>query len=58
MKNRNNPNSKGKIIIDPNARKLTHDELCRCITGMSIDAFVRAVRENKDGKYDRLYCKK
>lgn len=46
----------GKVIITPDAKKLTYDELCRCITGMALNDFIKAIRENKDGKYDSLYC--
>lgn len=46
----------GKVIISPNAKKLTYDELCRCITGMALNDFIKAIRENRDGKYDSLYC--
>jgi len=46
----------GKVIISPDAKKLTYDELCRCVTGMSLNDFIKAIRENKDGKYDSLYC--
>lgn len=46
----------GKVIISPDAKKLTYDELCRCVIGMSLNDFIKAIRENKDGKYDSLYC--
>ena len=48
-------NPKDKIVISPIARRLTNDELCRCIMGMSLNDFIKAIRENRDGKYDSLY---
>ena len=46
---------RGKVIIVSDAKKLNNDELCRCLTGMSLNDLIKAIRENRNGKYDSLY---
>jgi hypothetical protein len=46
---------KGTVIISQNAKPLTTDDIVKCIFGKSLNAFVNEIRENKGGKYDRLY---
>ena len=41
-----------RVVESPTARDLTPDEICRCVTGLSIQQLAAAIIENKDGKYD------
>ena len=43
---------KREFIILPTARKLTNDEICRCVFGKSMETLVREIRDNKDGKFN------
>lgn len=44
-----------RVIFHPMNRPLTAEEAAR-ICGMTARELARAILENKDGKYDRLYC--
>lgn len=46
-----------KVIITPPSRPPTAQEAVKAIYGVSIDELVRAILNNKDGKYDKLYSK-
>lgn len=43
-----------KIVISPNAKPMTSDDICRCLTGMDVKRLAEAIKENKDGRYDDL----
>lgn len=45
---------KHTVVFGP-SHTPTADEAARSIYGMSSSQLVRAILENKDGKYDRLY---
>ena len=47
--------SKGKMVIDTNAKPLTPETAIRCVFGISLDSLIRDIRENKGGRYDSLY---
>lgn len=46
-----------KIICTPPSRPPTANEATKAIYGMSVNELVRAILNNEDGKYDRLYTK-
>ena len=46
-----------KVVITQPRRPPTADEAARAIYSMSAKALVRAILENKDGQFDRLYTK-
>ena len=46
--------SEHKVIFHPMNRPLSADEAAR-VCGMTARELARAILENKDGKYDRLY---
>ena len=48
---------KGDIRISPDAEPLTADRLIRALFGMPLDQLVKDIRENREGKYNRLYQK-
>lgn len=48
---------KGNIRISPDAEPLTADRLIRALFGMPLDQLVKDIRENREGKYNRLYQK-
>lgn len=48
---------KGNIRISPDAEPLTADRLIRALFGMPLDQLVKDIRENQEGKYNRLYQK-
>lgn len=52
------PASKWKVVIDPDARTISGDELCRMAFGLSFEQLVLAIRTNSGGKYDFLYKNK
>ena len=47
--------SKFKAVIDTNARTMTMDQLCRCLTGMTILELALDIARNPGGKYNDLY---
>lgn len=55
MSKNKKPTSEVKVVVLPNARKLTNDEICRCVFGKPLEAIIKDIRDNKDGKYDSLY---
>lgn len=48
---------KGNIRVSPDAEPLTADRLIRALFGMPLDQLVKDIRENREGKYNRLYQK-
>lgn len=44
-----------RVINTPPIPPPTADEAARAIYGMSAKSLVRAILENKDGRFDRLY---
>ena len=48
---------KGDIRVSPDAEPLTADRLIRTLFGMPLDQLVKDIRENREGKYNRLYQK-
>ncbi len=46
-----------KAIIAQPSRPPTAQEATKAIYGVSLAELVRAILENKDGKYDKLYNK-
>ena len=44
-----------KAVIDPSAPPITADQLCRCLTGMTISELAQDIARNPGGKYDDLY---
>ena len=48
---------KGDIRVSLDAEPLTADRLIRALFGMPLDQLVKDIRENREGKYNRLYQK-
>lgn len=46
-----------KVIIAQPSRPPTAQEAAKALYGMSLDKLVRAILDNEDGKYDKLYNK-
>ena len=46
-----------KVVFAQPSRPPTADEAAKAIYGVSLDKLVRAILENKDGQFDRLYTK-
>ena len=46
-----------KVVFAQPSRPPTADEAATAIYGVSLDKLVRAILENKDGQFDRLYTK-
>lgn len=46
-----------KVVFTPPSRPPTAQEAARAIYGVSVNELVRAILNNEDGKYDKLYTK-
>ena len=49
--------AKHKVVFAQPSRPPTAQEAVKAIYGMSLDQLVRAILDNEDGKYDKLYNK-
>lgn len=46
-----------KVVITSTPDTISDNMFCQCIMGMSLDALVRDIKTNKNGKYNDLYEK-
>lgn len=46
-----------KVVFTSPSRPPTAQEAVKAIYGVSVNELVRAILENKDGQFDRLYTK-
>jgi hypothetical protein len=49
------PAPKWEVVVDPDARAISSDELCRMAFGLSFEQLVIAIKTNSGGKYDFFY---
>lgn len=52
---KNKPKLRAEMVISPNAKPFTAELAAQAFFGMSLENLVREIKENKDGKYDRIY---